>query len=99
MRDQSGTLTGYAAGQAGGELPRSFAADVLAVFGTDARLRNATIAARLAESIPGVYADITPAAVASQLRSLGVLVKNVREPCSQPASGADRAAVEAATSP
>ena len=96
MRSAAGVLSGYALGQAGDEQPRSFAADVLAVFGTDPRLRSATIAARLAESLPGVYADVTPAAVASQLRALGVTVKNVREAGQAPASGCERAAVEAA---
>jgi hypothetical protein len=43
---------------------------------------------------PGVYADITSAAVASQLRALGVVVKNVREPGQPPASGCERTAVE-----
>ena len=58
----------------------SFAADALSVFGTDAKLWCTTIAARLRDRIPGVYADITPVAVGSQLREIGVTVKNVREP-------------------
>ena len=95
MREQAGTLSGYALGEGDGEAARSFAADVVSVFGTDARLWSSTIASRLAERIPGAYADITTAAVSSQLRQLGVTVKNVREPGGQPAPGADRAAVEA----
>ncbi len=97
MRQAAGRLTGHAAGQAEtGEPARSFAADVLAVFDPgDAKLWSATIAARLAERIPGVYADVTTTAVSSQLRGLGVTVKNVREPGGQPAAGAERAAVEA----
>jgi S-DNA-T family DNA segregation ATPase FtsK/SpoIIIE len=97
MREQAGVLTGYALGVDDAEPARSFAADVLAVFGTDARLYTATIAARLAERIPQAYADITPAAVASQLRALGVPVKNVRERGQGPGQGCDRAAVEAVT--
>ena len=94
-RELNGTLTGYALGEADGEAPRSFAADVLSVFGDAGRLRTATIARRLAERIPGGYADITAAAVGSQLRALGVPVKNVREPGEAPGAGCERAAVEA----
>jgi S-DNA-T family DNA segregation ATPase FtsK/SpoIIIE len=95
MRESAGVLSGYALGLDDTEPPRSFAADVLTVFGADAKLWTSTIARRLAGRIPGTYADITPAAVASQLRSLGVTVKNVREPGGKPAPGADRTAVEA----
>ena len=90
-------LTGYALGEASTEEARSFAADVLAVFGPADRLWCATIAARLAESIPGAYADVTQEAVASQLRALGIEVKNVREAGQAPRKGCERAAVEAAT--
>ncbi|MDA8320995.1 MAG: cell division protein FtsK [Actinomycetota bacterium] len=98
MRQTAGVLSGYALGQDDTEAPRSFAADVLAVFGTDARLWSATIAGRLAESLPGVYADLTPDAVASQLRALGVEVKNVREHGQAPRKGCERAAIEQVTS-
>lgn len=59
------------------EAPRSFAADVLAMFDAEPKLYTATIAARLAERIPGAYADITAAVVASQLGAVGVTMKNV----------------------
>jgi len=96
-RAAAGRLTGQATGQPDtDEPPRSFAADVLAVFDADAKLWSATIAERLAERIPGAYADLTTAAVSSQLRALGVTVKNVREPGRQPQPGAERAAVEEA---
>ncbi len=95
IRQAAGVLSGYALGQDDTEQPRSFAADVLAVFGTDQRLWSATIAARLAESLPGVYADLTPEAVASQLRALGVEVKNVREAGQAVRKGCERAAIEA----
>ncbi len=98
MREQGGVLSGYALGLDDGAEPRSFAADVLTVFGTEPRLWTETIAARLADRIPEAYADITPAAVASQLRSVGVTVKKVREPGPAPAAGCDRSAVEAVTS-
>ncbi len=97
-RGQAGTLTGYALGDDDQAEVRSFAVDVLSVFGEAARLHTATIADRLAAHLPSVYADITPAAVGSQLRGLGVTVKNVREPGKAPAPGCDRAAVEAVTS-
>jgi S-DNA-T family DNA segregation ATPase FtsK/SpoIIIE len=96
-RGQAGTLTGYALGDTGSEAARSFAADVLAVFGDAPKLWTSTIAARLAEQFPAVYPDITAAAVGSQLRGLGVTVKNLREPGGQPSPGAERAAIEAVT--
>jgi S-DNA-T family DNA segregation ATPase FtsK/SpoIIIE len=68
---------------------------VLAVFASASALSCATIAARLAERIPEGYADITQEAAASQLRALGVPVKNVREDGSV-RKGCDRAAVETA---
>ena len=97
LRQQAAVLTGYALGQDDSQPPRSFAADVLGVFGADVKLWSSTIATRLAESLPAVYADITPDAVASQLRGLGVDVKNVREAGREPRKGAERAAIEAVT--
>jgi DNA segregation ATPase FtsK/SpoIIIE, S-DNA-T family len=96
-RGQAGTLTGYAVQAGENTEARSFAADVLSVFGDAPKLHTVSIAGRLAEHIPSAYADITPAAVASQLRGLGVIVKNCREPGKAPAPGCERAAVEAVT--
>jgi len=97
MREQAGRLTGYAAGMdQDPEDDRSFLADVLAVFGADVKLWSETIALRLSESMPGVYADITKDAAASQLRNLGVTVKRVRETGKEPRWGCDRAGVVAA---
>jgi S-DNA-T family DNA segregation ATPase FtsK/SpoIIIE len=93
MREQAGRLTGYALGETDAAEARSFAGDVLSVFGADARLWCVTIAARLAELVPGVYADITQEAVASQLRSLKVTVKDVRETGKPPRKGCEREAV------
>ena len=95
LRGQAGTLTGYALGQDDSQPARSFAADVLAVFDTEDKLWSATIAARLAEQMPAVYPAITPAAVTSQLRALGIVVKNVREAGQAPGQGCERAAIEA----
>jgi S-DNA-T family DNA segregation ATPase FtsK/SpoIIIE len=97
MREHAGRLTGYALGLDTDEDTRSFAADVMAVFGEDGKLWCETIADRLRGSLPAVYADITQEAVASQLRALKVTVKNVREPGKGPRSGCERTAVAAAT--
>ena len=96
MRQAAGVLSGYALGEDGNEQERSFAADVLSVFGADTKLWCTTIAARLRDRIPGVYADITPAAASSQLRGIGITVKNVREPGQGPNLGCEKAAIEAA---
>jgi len=96
LRDAAGTLSGIALDEDDGAERRSFLEDVLAVFGGDAKLWNETIADRLSAAIPDVYADITPPAVASQLRALGVTVKNVRETGRNPNLGCELAAVEAA---
>ena len=69
------------------------------VFGTDDKLWCETLAARLAGTIPGAYADITKEAVASQLRALGIGVKSVRERGRQPRTGCERPAVAAAVGP
>jgi S-DNA-T family DNA segregation ATPase FtsK/SpoIIIE len=95
MRERTGRVTGYALGEDWGQAARSFAADVLDVFGADDKLWSETIAGRLARSVPEAYADITKDAVASQLRGLGVTVKTVREAGKSGRSGCERAAVAA----
>ena len=87
IRQQAGVLSGHALGLDGAEMPRSFAAAVLSVFGDSPRLWTETLAARLAGRIPEAYADITAAAVASQLRSVGITVKKVREARPGPSGG------------
>ena len=52
MREAAGVLSGYALGQDDRELPRSFAADVVAVFGTDDKLRCSTIAGQARQFVP-----------------------------------------------
>jgi S-DNA-T family DNA segregation ATPase FtsK/SpoIIIE len=99
MREAAGRITGYALGEDQDQQTRSFAADVLMVFGADDKLWCETIAGRLAGSIPAAYADITKDAVASQLRALGVDVKSVRETGKGPRSGCERAAVAAVAPP
>ena len=95
MREAAGVLSGYALGETSTEEARSFAADVLTVFGGARALWCETIAARLREHLPAVYADITQEAVASQLRGLDIDVRNVREPGRGPRKGCYRDAVEA----
>ena len=98
MREAAGVLSGYALGQTPDEEARSFAADVLTIFVQDGKLHCETITTRLREHLPGGYADITPPAVASQLRALGIPVKKLREtgPGAAPGvrAGCERAAVE-----
>ena len=53
MRESAGRLTGYALGEDQDQEVRSFAADVLMVFGADDKLWCETIADRLRGSIPG----------------------------------------------
>ena len=96
MREAAGVLSGYALGETPAEEARSFAADVLTVFAGARALWCSTIAARLREHLPEVYADITQEAVASQLRGLEIEVTNVREPGQGPRKGCYREAVEAA---
>jgi S-DNA-T family DNA segregation ATPase FtsK/SpoIIIE len=95
MREAAGVLFGYALGETHDMEARSFAADVLTIFAGANALWCETIAARLREHLPEIYADITQEAVASQLRGLGIDVRNVREPGAGPRKGCYRAAVEA----
>jgi S-DNA-T family DNA segregation ATPase FtsK/SpoIIIE len=97
LREAAGRLTGYALGLDEDAEVRSFAADVLAIFGDEDKLSRETIADRLAGAFPGVYPAITPDAVASQLRAAGIEVKRVRERGqARPLTGCERAAVTAA---
>jgi len=93
MRQAAGRLTGYALGQDADVEVRSIAEDVLLVFRDDRQLYLTTIAKRLSESIPSAYADITPDAVASQLRNIGANSKKVREPGGAPLAGFERNAI------
>ena len=95
MREAAGRITGYALGEDHDTEARSFADDVLTIFGLDEKLWCETIADRLRVTIPEAYADITQDAVASQLRNLKVTVKPVRETGRNPRSGCERIAVVA----
>jgi S-DNA-T family DNA segregation ATPase FtsK/SpoIIIE len=99
MREAAGVLSGYALGETPDEDARSFAADVLTIFGDADKLHCATITTRLREHLTGVYADITQEAVSSQLTAVGITVKKLRETGRDAApgvrAGCERAAVEA----
>ena len=100
LREHAGRITGYALGEdLQSNDTRRIADDVLTIFGDARNLWSETIADRLRSSMPDVYADTTPDAVASQLRGAGVEVKKVRE-TGRPATegsryGCTRAALEA----
>ena len=96
MREQAGVLSGYALGEEDDTERRRFAADVAAIFGTDRNLWCETVAERLADRMPGVYADITPGAVSDQLRAAGITVKQVRETGRGVRAGCERASVDEA---
>ena len=93
MRERAGRVTGYAAGEDFQQPTRSFARDVLEVFGDDEKLWGETIADRLAGSFGDAYDGITRDAVLSQLRALQIEVKAVREPGQKPKQGCEREAV------
>lgn len=72
LREQAGTIAGFAAGEDTGTPDRDVLADVLAVFGTDAALHWPALAGRLADQFPDRWADATAEAVSAQCRALGV---------------------------
>lgn len=96
LREQAGTLSGYAAGETAAREVRDILADVRTVFGSgETGLQWPTIAARLAERIPAHYADVTPEAISSQLRALGVSSVDVKRD-GQVLKGAKLTAVDTA---
>ncbi|MGH3342281.1 MAG: hypothetical protein ACRDPK_05215 [Carbonactinosporaceae bacterium] len=95
-RQRMNTLTGMAAGEDMTRDTRDVLADVRAVMDAETGLQWPSIAARLAERIPGHYADITPEAISAQLRSLGVPSVDIKRD-GQVLKGAKTAAIEAAT--
>jgi hypothetical protein len=95
MRERAGRVTGYAVGDDFQQERRSFARDVLEVFGDNDKLYGETIAARLAGSFGDACDGITKEAVLSQLRALEIPVKSVREKGGKPLAGCERATVQA----
>jgi DNA segregation ATPase FtsK/SpoIIIE, S-DNA-T family len=72
FREQAGTLSGEAAGEGPGIMPRDVLADILSVFRGEPALHWTELAERLAGSIPERWADVSPAALTAQCRDLGV---------------------------
>lgn len=80
MREERGTLTGFAAGEHVASEFRDFLRDVDSVFyAGEAWISWPQLAKRLAELSPSHYAEISPATVSAQIRSLKVEAKKGRD--------------------
>ncbi|WP_326564582.1 cell division protein FtsK [Micromonospora peucetia] len=80
-RERIGTLSGEAAGEDMAREARDVLADVLNVFyAGKATISWPALAARLQETYPEAYADITPQAISAMVRKLGVPGKTVHDP-------------------
>ena len=96
MRDRAGMLTGYALGELDATEKRGVLADVVAVFGSDAKLQWAELADRLADRWPDRWGDVAKEALSAQCTALGVQpLKSVRMGESV-STGCSRAGVERA---
>lgn len=99
-RERLGTLSGDAAGEAAAKEARDLLRDVLSVFyAGKATISWPALAARLQETYPEAYADVTPTAISAMVRKLGVPGKNVRDPEyfeKEVGQGCAKVAVEAA---
>jgi S-DNA-T family DNA segregation ATPase FtsK/SpoIIIE len=92
LREAAGTVTGHAAGQDLDEA-RDVLADVLAVFGSDAGLQWADLAARLASRFPARWEGVTADAISAECRARNVPSVNVKN-AGVTAKGCRRDAVE-----
>jgi DNA segregation ATPase FtsK/SpoIIIE, S-DNA-T family len=73
MRQAAGVLSGYALGEDGGGPARDVLADVLSVFRPgETGLHWQAAAERLAERLPGRWAEVSGDALSAQCRELGV---------------------------
>jgi DNA segregation ATPase FtsK/SpoIIIE, S-DNA-T family len=77
LREAAGTLTGHAADQDESSA-RDVLADVLAVFGVDAGLQWADLAARLASRFPARWDGASADAISAECRAAGVPSVNVK---------------------
>ncbi len=77
IREQAGVLSGYALGEDDDSPARDVLSDVQSVFGPDAGLQWAELAARLAERYPH-WSGVTADAVSAQVRDLGVTAAQVK---------------------
>ncbi|MEU4570755.1 cell division protein FtsK [Micromonospora sp. NPDC023956] len=100
FREAHGLLTGEAAGEDMAREARDVLADVLNVFyAGKATISWPALAARLQDTFPEAYADVTPDAISAMVRKLGVKGKSVKDAEhfeSGVGQGCDRAAIEAA---
>jgi S-DNA-T family DNA segregation ATPase FtsK/SpoIIIE len=79
-RERVGTLSGLAAGEDVAREVRDVMADARSVFyAGEMRISWPELAARMSQSMPEHYADLTPDAISAQLRSLGVTAKSVKD--------------------
>jgi S-DNA-T family DNA segregation ATPase FtsK/SpoIIIE len=80
LREQYGTLSGEAAGEAMDRERRDVMADARSVFyAGEARISWPELAERMQQAMPEHYADLTADAISAQLRALGVKPKSVRD--------------------
>jgi S-DNA-T family DNA segregation ATPase FtsK/SpoIIIE len=80
LREQAGTLTGYAAGETVARQVRDVLRDVDSVYRAgEAWISWQALGARLAEQLPEHYADITADAISAQVRPLGIAPKKGRD--------------------
>jgi S-DNA-T family DNA segregation ATPase FtsK/SpoIIIE len=80
LREQYGTLSGLAAGEASEREYRDVMADARSVFyAGESRISWPELAERMAQEMPEHYADITAKTISAQLRALGVETKSVRD--------------------
>jgi len=77
-RERADTLSGLAAGETAPREVRDVLADVAAIFNGEPGLHWQHIAARLAETFPEHYADLSPDTISAQLRALGLPSVNVK---------------------
>ncbi|GAA0333101.1 hypothetical protein NE235_13365 [Actinoallomurus spadix] len=95
-RQRAGTLSGMAAGEDVAREVRDVLADVRRIYGPRERgLHWQQIAARLAETFPEHYADLTADAISAQVRAFGVPSVDVKRD-GQVLKGAKADAIDAA---
>jgi DNA segregation ATPase FtsK/SpoIIIE, S-DNA-T family len=94
LREAAGTVTGHAT-EAADEGARDVLTDVLAVFGSDAGLQWADLAARLASRFPARWEGATADAISAECRALSVPSVNVKT-AGTALKGCRRADVESA---
>ena len=87
LREAAGTLTGHAL-EGADEGPRDVLTDVLAVFGSDAGLQWADVAARLASRFPARWDGVTADAVSAECRGPRRAQRQRQGPAARPRAAA-----------